>query len=299
MKDRVPQDDSRDMRAEESGARAPDAVEREKAHYDEHRRYLLHFLERDGSAFDRWLIRQTLKTWDRQFAFIDPELVRGRTVVEVGCGNPRVLFLFKQMGARRVIGVDLSERFVKRGLSRPRSYVYTYAVECRPDDVKLLFGDFTGPLGRTLEADVVACFQSLHHMELAAFVDTCAHILGPGGKVVISDPVGDHPLRWLGNLVGRAYGLLSPDERAISPKLVISRFEEAGFELESFRSLNPALEIYFHLTELLAPVSPALAFYAKLPMAVLRPLEDFLEATLLRLFPRLGWRYYAVFRKVG
>jgi len=277
--------------------RSPESLDRERAHYDEHRRYLLHFLEMDGNAFDRWLIRQVLKTWDRQMAFVNPDWIRGKVVLEVGCGNPRVLFFFKEMGAKEAIGVDLSEAFVARGLERKRTYVYTVSPAVRPEAIRLLYGDVNSAVTDGLKIDTIACFQTLHHLDLPKFVTTCERILNPRGHVIISDPVGNHPLRGLGNIVGRLAGVLSPDERAIAPKVVMAQFAEQSFEVMDFRSLNPTLEIYFQLTELLTGLSSRLSFYMKLPMALLRPLETALENTLLRLIPRLGWRYYMVLRK--
>ncbi len=280
-----------------SNDRLKNAIKREKAHYDEHRRYLLHFLEMDKTAFDRWLIRQILRTWDRQIAFIRSEWIRDRVVLEVGCGNPRVLFLFREMGAREAIGIDLSRKFVETGLKQKRTYVHARSPAVRPEAIRLIYGDVNSSITDGLAVDTIACFQALHHIDLAAFVNTCRRLLTRRGYVIISDPVGDHPLRGLGNLIGRMSGLLSPGERAISPGRVMSAFADGGFETVEFRSLNPTLEIYFQLTELLTPLSGRLAFYAKLPMALLRPLETALENTLLKLFPRLGWRYFAVFRK--
>lgn len=276
---------------------SPNLLKKECAHYDEHRRYLLHFLDLDRTALDRWLIRQILRTWDRQIALIDPEMIRGKVVLEAGCGNPRFLFYFKKLGARRAIGCDLSERFVARGLKKDRTYVHTHAVPCPPDEISLLYGDVNGPVTEGLKADTIVCFQSLHHLNIAKFVVTCSRLLSPGGHLIVSDPMGSHPLRGLGNKVGRRTGLLSPSERAFPPEAVIAQFGEHGFEAVQIRSLNPTLEIYFQLTELLTTFSPKVAFYTKLPMAFLRPLESLLEGTLLRRAFRLGWRYFIVLRK--
>jgi len=274
-------------------------LESECAHYNELRRYILHFLELDDTAFDRWLIRQVLRTWDRQIAFIDPIMIRGKRVLEAGCGNPRVLFQLKKMGAREAIGCDLSESFVARGLKRDRTYVYTDSPVCVPQDIRLIYGDVNGPATEGMKVDTVTCFQSLHHLGLTQFADTCTRLLEPGGYVILSDPMGNHPLRGVGDKVGRLVGLLSPTEKALSPHDVLQVFDERDFAVLQFRSLNPTLEIFFHLTELLMGNHPRAALYAKFPMAMLRPLETTLERTLLRLNYRFGWRYFLVFQKVS
>ncbi len=276
-----------------------DVIARETAHYQEHKRYILHFLERDRTECGRRLIRHILATWDRHLAFLDPAWVRGKRVIEVGCGNPRIVQYCKHLGATRAIGNDLSPAFVARGLRRPHNYAYDAVFPARHDDIELLYGDFNGPATKGLEVDTVMCFQSLHHIDLDAFVATCNRILTPGGRVVISDPVGDHPLRRIGNWVGRLSGLLSPDEAALTPGRVAAAFGERGFIETQRHSLNPTLEIFFHLTELLEPLSGALAFWLKAPLALLRPLEDRLERTLLQRRPRLGWRFFLVMHKPG
>jgi SAM-dependent methyltransferase len=280
-----------------SSTRTPGFVEREKHHFQNHCRYILHFLAFDKNRFDRWLIRQVLKTWDRQIAFLDPTLIKDKVVLEAGCGNPRFLFLFKQMGAKEAIGCDLAHQFVALGLGLKHTFVHVYNPPTDEQEIRLIYGDVNGPVTEGVRADTITCFQTLHHLDLPKFAATCHRLLTPGGHVAISDPTLGHPLRRLGNWVGRISGLLSPDERALSPKQVTSEFERLGFTRIAYRPLNPTLEIFFQMTELLSPLSTRAAFYAKLPMVVLRPLEDLLEGTIVRLFPRLGWRYFLVFKK--
>jgi SAM-dependent methyltransferase len=270
-------------------------IDRERAHYQVHGRYLLSFLERDRTESERWLIRRVLATWDRQLALLPSELIRDRRVLEIGCGNPRVLQYFAALGAAEVIGNDLAPAFVQRGFARPHNYAAGRAVAAI--DVPMRYGDATGQALRGLTVDTVTCFQSLHHLDLPGFVAACNGVLAPGGHVAISDPTGDHPLRRLGDAVGRGSGLLSPDEKARPAREVIAAFLDRGFELLVHRSLNPTLEIYFHLTELLAPYAPRLAFWAKALMAPLRPLDDWLEAHVLPRRPHWGWRYFLIFRK--
>lgn len=277
--------------------RGVEAVMREKHHYDEHRRYLLHFLELHDSAYYRWIARGTLKTWDRHVAHLKREWFEGKSTVEVGCGNPRFLLFVKQWGASRAVGVDLSEVFVRRGLSHPSAYVYDTQTPTDPSSIELRFGDINSDTAADLRVDNVCCFQSLHHLDLDAFTETCERITMPGGRVIISDPNGDHPLRGLADRVGRRAGLLSPDEKALSASVVRNKFEAAGFQTELYRAMNPFSELWFHFTELLTPLSVPLSMTAKIPLRLFRPLENALESLWLSRAPRWGWRYLLVFRK--
>jgi SAM-dependent methyltransferase len=279
------------------GARLNEILERERIHYDQDSPYWLYFLELDDSAFDRFLIRGVLETWDRQAVYIDPQMLRDKVVLDAGCGNPRMLFFFLELGAREAIGCDLSDRFLRRGLEHPETYVHTRSFKTEPAKIRFLQGDFCGPVTEGMQVDVISCFQSLHHFDLDRFVQTSSRLLRRGGRVMISDPVGDHPLRGLSNIVGRFSGLLSPDEKSFSPGTVRRRFVENGFKVLQFVSLNPTLEIYFHLTDLLSFFPPRMVFYLKTPMVFVRPIENLLEATVVKLFPRFGWRYFFVFEK--
>jgi len=245
----------------------------------------------------RWIMRQILKTWDRQIAFLDTDLIKNKTILEIGCGNPRMLFLFNELGAKRSIGCDLSSRFVEIGLSRPYTYVFKSKLKVQKERIEVTICDFYDLNKTNIKVDTICCFQSLHHFSLKKFIETCSNLLNKHGHVVISDPVGNHPLRKIADFVGRYSRLLSPDEQAYHLPTVRNMFEERGFEVLHFRALNPFLEIYFHFIWLLKFLPDSWKHLLRAPMGLLRPLDNFLEATLLKWAPSLGWRYYYVFQK--
>lgn len=259
--------------------------------------YLLHFLERGSSAFNRWLIREILKSWDRQIAFLDPAWIQDKVVLEACCGNPRMLYYFHTLGARRLLGCDVARAFVARGLGCAETYVYDQRVVCGPAPFDILLADAERAPLKAGTVDTVCCFQAMHHVDLERFARECARVVVPGGHVFLSDPVGTHPLRGLGNRVGRAVGPMSEDESAYDPACVAERFRAAGFRVLRLRSLNPVSEIYFQLTELVTRISGTASFYLKLPMALLNRIEPVLENTLLDRYPRLGWRFALALEK--
>lgn len=258
---------------------------------------LLHFLNRNGSRFDRWMIREVLKSWDKQLAFLDDSWIRGKVVLEACCGNPRVLFYFHELGARRLIGCDVAKEFVSAGLDASWTFVYDRRIVCGEPPFQMLLGDVENLPLRRGSVDTICCFQALHHVDMYRFGEECARILSPRGHLFLSDPVGTHPLRPLGDWLGRRFGPMSGDEKSYDPEKVIQVFQEAGFRTVEFLSLNPLSEIYFQLTELLTRFSKALSFYLKLPMGLLNRVEPLAERTLLRRLPALGWRFVLAMEK--
>jgi len=252
---------------------------------------LLHFLKRGSTRFDRWLIGEVLKSWDKQLAFLDPAWIRDKVVLEACCGNPRVLHYFHGLGARRLMGCDVAKEFVVDGLKNPQTFVFDKRIRCGSPPFQMLFADVgTLPL-REGVVDTVCCFQALHHVDLNRFARECERILVSGGHVFISDPIGVHPLRDIADWVGKKIGPMSGDEKSYDPEKVIQDFESCGFKVLEFYSLNPFSEIYFQVTELFTRYSSALSFYLKLPMWCLNRIEPYVERKLLPRHPQLGWRF--------
>ena len=252
---------------------------------------LLHFLKRGDSRFERWLIAEVLKSWDKQLSLLDASWIRDTVVLEACCGNPRVLYYFHLLGARELIGCDVAKEFVASGLKCSHTFVFDKHIRCGRPPFQMLFADVESlPLQRT-SVDTVCCFQALHHLDTARFAQECLRVLVPGGHVFISDPVGTHPLRGLADRVGKTIGSMSGDEQSYDPQEVIRIFSSHGFRVLRFVSLNPLSEIYFQVSELATHLSPALSFYLKIPMFLLNRIEPILERSLLRRWPHLGWRF--------
>lgn len=60
--------------------------------------------------------------------------------------------------------------------------------------------------------DIVILFGVLHHLGTGLVLEVLEKVLRPGGRVLISDPNGDHPLRGVGDRMGRAMGMLMEGE---------------------------------------------------------------------------------------
>lgn len=265
--------------------------ERERAHFGGEGVYLLSFLERDGGAFGRFIIRWTLKVWDRHLAFARPEWLLGRDALDASCGNPRSVAWFAQMGARLAAGCDISAAMLRRGLERGRAWAF--GREMAP--AKNIFAADSERLPlRDASFDTIFIMQSLHHLDQAAFFAEAARTLRPGGVLFISEPNGGHPLRRVADRVGRAAGVMSRDERARPPAEITAGLRAAGFRIAETHAMNFLAELYFLFTALVELRSPALAAALRLGLIPLHAMDLLLEKTIGRLLPSLAWRIVIV-----
>jgi SAM-dependent methyltransferase len=257
------------------------------------------FISFDTNIFNQWLIKQILYAWDKQIGLLDLKILKNKTVLEIGCGDMRMLKYFSSIGVKNIIGCDIAPNFVAAGSTRSYTYVYGRKIINPRHKLKILYGNYLDCLPPKLSCDIITCFQALHHMQLDQFIKKCRELLPINGYVIISDPNGRHPLRGIGNYIGRLSKAMSKYEEAYPPQHVINEFQKNGFKVIKFRSLNPLSEIYFQFTDLFNKISYSLCFYLKLPIVIMRYLDCFLEATILKIVPRLGWRYYLVLRKIN
>jgi SAM-dependent methyltransferase len=108
--------------------------------------------------------------------------VRGKVVIDFGCGPGAEAIELAQFGARRVIGVDIREKWLT--IARDAAERAGVADRC-------VFG--TAP---SEPADVIVSLDSFEHFEdPAAILRVMATYLRPGGEVLVSfGPTWYHPL---------------------------------------------------------------------------------------------------------
>jgi SAM-dependent methyltransferase len=106
------------------------------------------------------------------------QLVRGRSVLDAGCGTGYGITALAHAGARRLVGVDISKEAVERASESNADL----DVEIRRDDIEALpFAD--------REFDVVVCFEVIEHVEEPeAVLDELARVLAHDGILCISTP---------------------------------------------------------------------------------------------------------------
>lgn len=104
--------------------------------------------------------------------------IRGLAILDLACGEGIYARRFKQLGAKHVLGVDISEEMI--ALARK-------AEQENPLGIEFLVGDALN-LGKIGEYDVVVGSYLLNYartpQELAAFCKTIAANLKPGGRFV-------------------------------------------------------------------------------------------------------------------
>lgn len=269
---------------------------REQVHYDGEGVYVISFLERD-SPHDRRVIRAVLRMWDRHLSFLRPEWIIGKTVIDVCCGNPRSARYLKKLGARIAAGSDISEGHILRGLSVDKSYALGESVD--NESVSLFVSDAERLPVTDATFDTVCIFQALHHLDPEAFFTECARVLKPGGILFVSDPNGGHPLRSLGNWVGRHFGVMSSDEVSHAPSRLISLMAKSGLTEKETHHINLFSELFFLMTVLLEPRAPAFTSYLRLLIPALLAFDIALENTLFRLLPILSWRVVIIAENTG
>lgn len=108
--------------------------------------------------------------------------VRGRTVVDVGCGDGALVRHFTGLGAAAT-GIEVTEGQLARALAAPRAGGETYHV-----------GSGEALPLPDASADVIVYSNSFHHLPLdvmAPAMAEAARVLKPGGRLVVVEPIAE------------------------------------------------------------------------------------------------------------
>ncbi len=162
----------------ERGAR----VEREKAFYDAHSvRY-----ERSR----RWISRALAgsRRTGELSEYFDP---RGKVVLDYGCGSGTKAISYLDMGADRVIGIDVSERRIQEARARANAAK-------AGDRLQFLVTDAHHTGFPDSSFDLIVGKSVLHHLDLEAALTELRRLLRPGGTAVFVEPLWHNPFLRLG-----------------------------------------------------------------------------------------------------
>jgi SAM-dependent methyltransferase len=154
--------------------------------------------------------------------------VRGKRVLDYGCGHGMAAVVLARRGAR-VTACDLSAGYVAEAQARVRANGVSVAC-LQADAHRLPFaaGSFAAVWGHAI----------LHHLDVPTAAGELCRILRPGGVAVLCEPWAGNPLlraarRWL-PYPGKRH---TPDEEALRPAhvrqlaAVFGRVEVEGFQL--------------------------------------------------------------------
>lgn len=126
--------------------------------------------KRWGRAY-RWYLRGWL-----------PEQ-KNATISDLGCGNGRLLYFFKEQGYTNLVGVDISPDQVVLAQQVVSNVVQMNALDWLTDKRRQL--------------DLIVSLDFIEHLyrdEVLNFLDLCHASLKPGGRLILQTPNADSPL---------------------------------------------------------------------------------------------------------
>jgi malonyl-CoA O-methyltransferase len=140
---------------------------------------------------------------ERAMLALLPSSLRGRRVLDAGCGSGRYLLHALRRGARRVLGVDLSaEMLARAAISKFKVQSSELASvgnsKLRTLNFELIQASLDALPLRSRWADLTVCGLTIGHVErLDAALAELRRVTRPGGTILCSDfhPIG-HALGW-------------------------------------------------------------------------------------------------------
>ena len=161
--------------------------------------------------------------------------VRGKSVLDLACGEGFYSRLVRERGAARVVGVDLSSGMIGLGIAAEKES--PLGIEYRVGDAKAYQTDE--------RFDIVAAAYLLNYADteekLAAMCQTVARSLKPGGRfVTVNNNPSQSPDRYQAT---RKYGVVKSERGEHQPGAVITYtiFQDGGsFNFDNYY-LSPAV----------------------------------------------------------
>jgi malonyl-CoA O-methyltransferase len=130
-----------------------------------------------------------------------PADLRGRAVLDAGCGSGRYLLHTLRRNARRVLGIDLSAEMLARAASSEFNAMSSELAgnsKLRTHSIELIQASLDAIPLRDRWADLTICGLTIGHVErLDAALAELRRVTRPGGTILCSDfhPIG-HALGW-------------------------------------------------------------------------------------------------------
>lgn len=110
------------------------------------------------------------------------EACAGATVLEYGCSDGRNAPTYRQLGAHRILGVDISEISIAKARERYGDWAEFHACDAQ----KLSMLDDSS-------VDAIFGRAILHHLDFEAAIQEIVRLLCPGGSAFFIEPLYDNP----------------------------------------------------------------------------------------------------------
>jgi SAM-dependent methyltransferase len=226
-------------------------------------------------------------------------LYKNKIILDVGCGNGHLVNYFAKHGARLAVGTDIAFYYIQSGRKERHFFVYNEKLrQGENTNVSFINSDVRRLPFKDSSFEMVLAFALLHHInEKTNFISECRRILVAGGRLVVVDPNGGHFLRNIANRYARGVNFLTEAEEAINIAQLKKILTGNGFYVEEikFESFfgDMSAQLAFILYNNNRILGKMLQYFTPFCFAV----DSVLEATLFKLFPNLGWRFFVLSRK--
>ena len=220
-------------------------------------------------------IYQTTRASTSLFMEILDKTVRGKKVLEFGCGQNSYAVWMAERGAE-VVGIDISDEAIEQ----MRERVSTQSISDKVSFLRMNAEQLEFP---DRSFDVIAGRAILHHLDLEKSLSEISRTLRPGGIALFVEPLGHNPV--INAYRNRTPELRTPDEHP----LVMNDLRLAE------KHFGKVTAHYFHLASLAATPFANTRFFG----TVLSVLEHF-DRAIFKLLPFLrkhAWAVVLVFTK--
>lgn len=194
------------------------------------------FFNEAAQTDPRRSVRKVYALAERSRIFFEQSLLQrceGRSVLEYGCGLGSHAFSLADAGARRVVGIDISDESICRACERIGESRAPEALCFEVMDAEAM--DFEDDA-----FDLVCGSSILHHLDLERSLAELARVMHPEGEAVFYEPMGHNPII---NCFRRLTPRLRTDDERPLTRRDLRQIEDA-FERVEFH--------YFHMLSLLS-----------------------------------------------
>ncbi|HEY0462288.1 MAG TPA: class I SAM-dependent methyltransferase [Pyrinomonadaceae bacterium] len=195
-------------------------------------------LRLDEKTVERYLNPPAETPYQLEFAYHLLGDVRGKTVLDYGCGAGENSVLIAAHGAEKVIGIDISPELVELGQKR-------LALHGFGETAKLKVGSAHALPIETESIDVVFGMAILHHLDLQLASAEVFRVLKNGGRAIFLEPVRNSKfVRFVRNLIPYQSPDVSPFERPLTDAELekfaerFSKYRDRAFSIPFVNLIN-------------------------------------------------------------